>query len=903
MTPHIRWMHVLLAVAALGLTGCKDLKIHSNKRSVRYGQPVKLWLTYKGDLVPHDAPVTWSSNRDGPIGTGGHAVFSELSPGKHKITARGSYRGETVKIGPKKISVVNDKPTVRIIQPSASWTIGVGEAIPLSGTASDTEDGPLFGGKLRWYVNGRSVGSGRNTPLRNTFRPGPLKIALEATDRAGAKSRREVTVHITNRSPRVSIERPSNHARLRVGGTVRLAGHATDPDPLSGPAQIPSHQLEWRSDTQGRLGTGTVLAVSNLQGGKHRITLRARDEFGGTGTASIDVEVVNAKPDVTVVQPISGRRFMVTDRIRFEADVVDPDGYSVSNKKIVWRSSKDGQIGTGRSIETDKLSPGTHSITCSATDKHGATGRSSAVRVVLENAAPVARITSPRNGKRVQFGEKVVLRGRAQDAEDGELAGGRLRWSYRAQGSSQAQTLGYGRGLNTSTLPFGTNTIFLRAQDRDGTWSQQVSIRVTVLNRAPQANISSPRANARFMQGAAITFTGTGFDKDRNRWLTGNQLVWTARRGSSNQTIGRGRSFSVDNLAVGTWEVTLTAVDPDDSSLKETQTVSIQITRNQRPRVTIISPQANATSRPGGRLQLTGSAFDPDRNSWLNGAALTWTARQGNGAPRTLGQGRSLRVANLPAGSWQITLSATDPDSARLKGTARVRYQVIQPNRPPVAKITYPQDGARFPRNATINARGQAKDPEDGTLLSQSLTWTIQREGTLGTPRNLGTGLRARLPLLRPGAYRLRLTAQDTSNQNGVASIRVIIQGGPVPPQPTPNNQPPVVTITSHQAGGIYRAGRQTFRGSAVDPDRNNAPVPSVHLEWHITKLGNGGAWSTTKRGSIARVYLAPGRYRVQLVASDPADPSLKGQTRFRIRVQNSVNGVVGGLNNGTGNP
>ena len=83
--------------------------------------------------------------------------------------------------------------------------------------------------------------------------------------------------------------------------------------------------------------------------------------------------------------------------------------------------------GTDVTVIAGKLSPGTHTLTLTASDVSGKTGTASVSITV--NERPVAGITGPDDGSTFDYNASITLTGGASDAEDGDVADGSLAWS------------------------------------------------------------------------------------------------------------------------------------------------------------------------------------------------------------------------------------------------------------------------------------------------------------------------------------------------------------------------------------------------------------------------------------------------------------------------------------------
>ncbi|MBX3468765.1 MAG: hypothetical protein KF878_17990 [Planctomycetes bacterium] len=585
MTSGARLKQLLLCGLVLGLVGCKDLDIQTdgNKSEFRFASPVHLWVTFKGAAVGGDATVRWRSDRQGDLGSGASLTISHLQPGKHSIEVEVRQGG---KKGKKKrtIRIVNDAPAVSILEPAPNRRVGVGTALRLRGAATDTEDGVVPAEALSWTSSlDGALGGGAVVEVSH-LRPGTHELTLTARDRAGADGRARVRVEVTNAPPIVTISYPADGMTVPAGMQMRLRGSAHDPDARTQPQRVPGARLEWRSDRDGRLGVGEDLTIDSLSPGAHRLELTATDEFGAIGKKTVRLRVHNEAPTVRIREPGDGRSFSARAEVRFVAEAHDPEG-GLDEGDVVWRSSRDGTLGKGRSLKTDKLSIGEHQVTCTATDRHGASG-SARVRVVITNQAPTARITSPAAGTTVLFSDTLTLEGRGEDREDGRLRGDRLEWTAVRVETGRSHGLGSGERLTqrvsalVERLGFGRYELRLVATDRDGAASPAATVALTVQNRAPEVRIGNPTAGTTFTAGGVLLCSGYGQDPDRARLLENAEMSWSARRveDGAERALGRGTRVEVRDLPAGTWDVTLTGVDPDDSALRTTATVRVRVT-------------------------------------------------------------------------------------------------------------------------------------------------------------------------------------------------------------------------------------------------------------------------------------------------------------------------------------
>jgi uncharacterized protein YjbI with pentapeptide repeats len=478
----------------------------------------------------------------------------------------------------------------------------------------------------------------------------------------------------------------------------------------------------WTSSIDGAIGTGTSFSKSNLSVGTHTITLTATDNQAATGTATVTITITapNQPPVAAISSPANNSSFVQGTSVSFAGTGTDPEQGTLTGASLTWSSNINGAIGTGTSFTKSNLSVGTHTITLTATDNQGATGTATVTITITANQPPVAAISSPANNSSFVQGTSVSFAGTGTDPEQGMLTGASLTWTSNINGA-----IGTGTSFSKSNLSVGTHTITLTATDSQGaTGIATVAITITAPpNQPPVATISSPANNSSFVQGANVSFAGTGTDPEQGS-LTGASLTWTS---NINGAIGTGTSFSKSNLSVGTHTITLTATDAQGAT--GIATVTTTITANQPPVAAISSPANSSSFAQGTSVSFAGTGTDPEQGT-LTGAALTWTSNI-NGV---IGTGTSFSKSNLSVGTHTITLTATDNQGATGTATVTITITASGPNQPPSVTFLLPTLAARdFNQGQPVTFQASATDPEDGTLTGNSITWTSNISGLIGT--------------------------------------------------------------------------------------------------------------------------------------------------------------------------
>lgn len=149
-------------------------------------------VTFTGEATdPEDGEIpgsalVWTSDLDGPIGTGNQFMRDDLSGGTHEITltatdSEGASGQASISFG------VGGAPQAEILSPvdqsnGAPHTVTLGTSVTLTGSANDVEDGPLSGAALVWTSNvDGQLGTGTSL-VRDDLAAGMHTVTLTATD-------------------------------------------------------------------------------------------------------------------------------------------------------------------------------------------------------------------------------------------------------------------------------------------------------------------------------------------------------------------------------------------------------------------------------------------------------------------------------------------------------------------------------------------------------------------------------------------------------------------------------------------------------------------------------------------------------------------------------------------------
>ncbi|WP_224248907.1 PKD domain-containing protein [Hyalangium gracile] len=605
-----------------------------------------------------------------------------------------------------------------------------------------------------------------------------------------------------NTAPTARILSPENGATLRGAGPHELAGLATDPEdgPLSGTA------LRWSSSLDGELGTGTPLSA-RLSAGEHRLSLDVTDSGGKQARAQLSVTVIieNQPPVATIESPTSGATFEEGSPIPLRGKALDPETGALSGAALTWSSDKGGVIGTGTQLSFSGATRGVHRLLLTAVDPSGQVGYASVTVTVVPpgtNLKPVVTLTQPTEGARFLTTQAVTLQGSATDAEDGTLADSALKWT-----SSKDGALGTGRQVTGVLLSAGSHTLTLTATDSLGA-SSSASVLVTVTvqgQTAPTVSITRPANGFTLFAGTPLTLEGTATDAEDGP-LSGASLRWSSSLAGS---LGTGSPLTVPGLSPGSHELVLTARDSTGNESAARITVEV-LPANNPPSVQITAPANGSRFTVGTVVALRGSAQDPE-DGVLTGNRLSWQSSLAG----QLGQGSSLDVGSLGAGTHQITLTATDSGGRVASSSIQLVMEPAQVKLPPVARLTGPAQAEAL-RVATFD--GATSSDPDGTVTRYRFDFGDS------TPPVDGTAPQAPHTYASPGTYTVTLEVTDNDGLKATATLTLTV---------TPYVRVPEVVAEGHERFGS--TCQLEMRGAVAHLAFRGLTHPSL---WYGTRTG-----------------------------------------------------------------
>ena len=198
-----------------------------------------------------------------------------------------------------------------------------------------------------------------------------------------------------------------------------------------------------------------------------------------------------------------------------------------------------------------------------------------------------------------------------------------------------------------------------------GYWEWE--IKAKPVNQLPVVSVTSPTDGSTYIEGETIIFEGKATDPEDGA-LTGDSLFWSLPSG---KVIGTGESFSKNDLSVGTYVITLNAVD--SQSRKGEYSVTITVTAAEKPDLRVVAVSlSNSSAQVGDTISVTFTVENkggPVLGEFQNKVFLSTTQYGGEGQkipledfPMSLGDVSSktetvkIIVPQVPAGGWYIAV-------------------------------------------------------------------------------------------------------------------------------------------------------------------------------------------------------------------------------------------------------
>ena len=260
-------------------------------------------------------------------------------------------------------------------------------------------------------------------------------------------------------APQVVITSPTTAGSWETGETsLTITGTASD--------DVGVTQVTWAvaGETGTASGTTSWNATVPLAGGANTVTIRARDEAGNEGTATLAVTVDDAGPTLVIEVPAEGGQYLTPiTPVAVSGTASDDSGVDRVEWSIEGGVSGTADGTTAWSIPTLELDEGENVLTVTAFDAHD-NEASATLTFVLDQTPPALTLGAPGSAGRFNTLDAAVdVAGTASDSW-GIAA---VEWSI-AGGASGTATGTEAWEITGLPLAFGENEVTVTAFDLVG---------------------------------------------------------------------------------------------------------------------------------------------------------------------------------------------------------------------------------------------------------------------------------------------------------------------------------------------------------------------------------------------------------------------------------------------------
>ena len=339
------------------------------------------------------------------------------------------------------------------------------------------------------------------------------------------------------------------------------------------------------------------------------------------------------------------------------------------------------------------------------------------------------------------------------------------------------------------TLAFGPNTITVTAKDAANNMGMAVLHLTHADDIPPQFTVSSPADNS-VISTATVMVAGTATD---NVALAAIQYKLNAGPEVSVPISAGAYSFAVSGLVNGTNALQLWAMD---SSGNASPVILLTLTKQDSsppppndtlpPVISLTAPAATTTTP----LTLTGTVQDnASKPSNVNVAVSGALSYSFNRAVNQVDGSFGFEV-NLAPGSNTLTLTALDAAGNEGRFTATITYTPLD-NLPPTLAITSPTGNP----TVSTDSMGIQGTATDNVSVLASITPKVN--GVAQAPVPVNGGLFSASVNLALGANQVLATAVDAAGNTGQSNQVTITRVQFLPTPPPPDEQAPVISIST----------------------------------------------------------------------------------------------------------
>ncbi len=770
--------------------------------TVDEGETVTLEGTVSdGDTDALDLAVSWASDLDGELDTGGANssgtvgfTTSALSPGVHTITLTTTDEDGLYGVDSRDL-VVNGVPSAPAISLTPADPDTTDDLVVTLDSPSVDPDGDLVEYDYDWALFGAesSASNDARLPSDSTARGDVWSITITPNDGDSYGPATSASVTIGNAAPSLTGA-TITPSPASADDTLACTGTGfADPD-----GDSDQSTCSWSVD-------GTVIGTACTQtggfGGDDTVSCELTPHDGtDAGTPVTAVTTIgNTAPSVAVVT-ISPDPATVADTLTCAwSGYDDPDG-DADESLATW--TVDGNsAGSGTTLASGFA--GTESVTCTVTPFDGAsTGTPVSTTITIANSVP--SLTSATISPNPATADDTLLC-LAAGWSDADGHSDQSTWSWTVNGTEVSSA------ANLSGSFTGGDLVGCTVTPDDGhDTGTPVSDSVTIDNSSPTVSDVAITPNPA-VSGDTLSCTWTFTDPDSD--TDESTVAWSL----NGTPAGTGDTLATTLVRGDVVACSVTPFDGTDTGTTGTASLTVS---NSAPSVTTVQILP-ASPTVASTLSCAWSGFsDADGDS--DASSLVWTI---NGAT----SGTSTTLASGFTGGDSVACTVTPSDGSDT-GTA-VTETVAIVNTPPVLSAVQLDPSDPDADDTLTCTPGTTTDADGTTAFTYGYAWTVNGTGVTGSSDTLSGAF------VRDDAVVCTVTPNDgTDDGDPVDATAVTVVNG----------LPEVTSVTLSPTGPDTE---DTLTATAVttDPD---ADTVSLSYAWTVDGVTVSGETDSTLSGS-----------------------------------------------------
>lgn len=376
-----------------------------------------------------------------------------------------------------------------------------------------------------------------------------------------------------------------------------------------------------------------------------------------------------------------------------------------------------------------------------------------------------------------------------------------------------------------------------------------------VVNRDPEAQITSHTDGAEIPEGTTTLFVGSVSDVDNPSdellvtWFAGTDIVCPETTPAAN-----GTSECQAELSPDVTTIKISVSDP--SNARAEAEISVVVVETEIPVATITSPEADGVYYSDQLVLFEGLLSDAEDDAgdltayWTSSIDGTLTA---DATPN--GNGEISGYANLSQGQHIIELHVEDTSGKTNKESVIVT--VGAPNTPPSCEFTSPATGSAGRVGSTVTFTGTVSDP-DVSPSDLSVEFSSDKDGSMGvvTP-NASGNVNFAYNGLSQNTHLVSMIVSDDAGGECVSDILYTVGSAPT------------ITVAAPLDGETYGENSNVaFTATVAD---NDDPPEQLSLSWESSI---DGVFSTTGSDSNGNVQftnntLSSGQHSITATVTD----------------------------------